>query len=303
MNRTLEAEFSIWKRRGFLWPFTLFARAAACRLHRIPRGLIAEPAEACTGKCSGCPPVQSPAMLQPELMFRWLDASPAKPVTIHFSGKHSDPLASSLLGELAVTARSLCSMLSVSTIGLGLVPGQETLPFDRWIFSLPAATGQSWNALRGNSRFPEALNSIKTVMTAQNAMVEVVLTLWKHSSGDKEAFRKLAMERGWKHTQTVFGRFDPAGHHLGRVENLALDAPGFPYRLNSGGIPELKEKPCGCPLSDYLFLSAQGTLRPCPFTGDESPHLTEPSAESWNIAADWAERKRRRCFAECEWCF
>jgi hypothetical protein len=40
-------------------------------------------------------------------------------------------------------------MVSISTIGLGLLPGMECLPADRWIFSIPAAAGESWRALRG----------------------------------------------------------------------------------------------------------------------------------------------------------
>jgi MoaA/NifB/PqqE/SkfB family radical SAM enzyme len=302
MNRTLATAYSIWKRRGFLWPFTLLARAFRCRMQNLPRGLIVEPAEACTGNCAGCLPLKHPALLQPEHLNSWLEASPAKPVTIHFSGKHSDPLASRLLGDLAITARSHCSMLSLSTIGLGLKPGHETLPFDRWIFSLPAATEQSWNAVRGNGRFSEALNNIEIVRQTSEAMVEVVLTVWKPSGRDGEAFRQLAEKHGWAHTKVVFGRFDPTGYHVGRLENLAVDSPDSPYMINSNGAPELKRKPDGCPLAGCLFLDATGTLHPCPFTGSESPSVSDPSAESWETAKIWAEHKRDRAYAACEWC-
>jgi hypothetical protein len=302
MKRTIATGLSIWKRRGFLWPFRLLKRAVICRLRGIPRGLIAEPSQACHGCCAGCPTAVNPAMLEPGLLHRWLSASPAEPVTIHFNGKHSDPLASPLLKDLALTARKHSSMLSISTIGLGLAPGQASLPFDRWIFSLPASNEASWNEVRGNSRFGEALANIETVRQTAAAMVEVVLTLWRPSWRDGDEFRRLAAHRGWAHIHTAFGRYDPSGQHVGRVENLALEAPDCPYFLDAGGSVRLKRRSVGCPLAGCLFLDAMGILRPCPFTGDESPHIGEPSAESWRTARKWTEQKNGRGYPACEWC-
>ncbi|MCD4706255.1 MAG: hypothetical protein K8S62_00780 [Candidatus Sabulitectum sp.] len=72
-------------------------------------------------------------------------------------------------------------MLSISTIGLGLKTSLEQLPVDRWMFSIPAATDESWEALRGNNRLDEALNAINRVQKKDRAMVEVILTIWKAS--------------------------------------------------------------------------------------------------------------------------
>jgi MoaA/NifB/PqqE/SkfB family radical SAM enzyme len=269
---------------------------------KIPRGLIVEPSNSCTGTCAGCPIPDNPAVLKPEQLNSWLTASPTKLVTIHFSGKHSDPLASPILKDLTDTAIRNCSMLSISTIGLGITPEYAKLPVDRWILSLPAATEKSWRAVRGNDRFEEALKAFETVQNTVKSMVEVVLTLWKPSSGDREAFGKLAERKGWQYRKTVFGRFDPAGHHVGRLENLALEVPDCPYMLNENRILTLKKTPQDCPLVSCLFLDATGTLRPCPFTGNESPYLKDPSPNSWDIAKQWTRQKRNRSFPACEWC-
>ncbi len=285
-----------------LWPAVLMARALTCSIKGIPRGLIVEPSQGCTGGCTECDLSDEPAALKSEELDEWLKASPAKPVTIHFSGKHSDPLASPLLKELTDTARENCSMLSISTIGLGLKPAQERLPVDRWIFSIPAATEKSWETLRGNNRFGEALNTIRTVQQKSRAMVEVVFTIWKASVNDIEAFNRLIQKENWQHNRMVFGRFDPEGNHFGRLENIALNHEDCPYILTGHDKLILKNNLQGCPLAGYLFLDASGILRPCPFTGDESPHSAKPEPESWITAREWLEQKKKRSYPACEWC-
>lgn len=292
---------NIWHHRGILWPAVLLARAVLCATKKIPRGLIVEPSQGCTGGCVGCDIPEKPALLEPEQLEAWLKASPAKPVTIHFSGKHSDPLASTQIQKLTETARENCSMLSISTIGLGLKSDMELLPVDRWIFSIPAATEKSWETLRGNNRLYEALNTIRTVHRKSRAMVEVVLTIWKASANDIEPFNQLSLKENWQHTKVVFGRFDPEGNHFGKLENIALNHRDCPYTVRNDNLT-LKRAPKGCPLAGYLFLDATGTLRPCPFTGDESPHLTKPESKSWNTAKEWVKQKQERAYAACEWC-
>lgn len=293
---------NIWRHRGILWPAVLLARAVLCAIKKIPRGLIVEPSQGCTGNCVGCDIPEKPALLEPKQLEAWLKASPAKPVTIHFSGKHSDPLASPLIKNLADTALKNCSMLSISTIGLGLKPTLEQLPVDRWIFSIPAATCESWEALRGSNRLDEVLNAISTVQKKGRAMVEVVLTIWKSSTNDIEPFNQLAQKENWQHTKVVSGRFDPTGHHVGIIENLALDNPECPYTLSKNNSLTLKRSPQGCPLAGYLFLDATGTLRPCPFTSNEAPHLVNPDLEAWLTAKEWAEQKQSRSYSACRWC-
>ena len=285
-----------------MWPARLFARYFNCILHGVPRGLIIEPTGACTGSCPGCERPREPAVLGPELLKEWLLSSPAPPVTLHFSGKHSDPLASPLLEELAELSAGICSMLSVSTIGLGASPKTPVLPVDRWLVSLPAATQESWRAVRGEEGFGEVIHTITSLIKRSTAMVEVVLTVWRDSAGDEESFRKIASTMGWEHTQRVFGRYDPSGHHLGRVENLALDHPECPYRLGPDGIPLLKEEPPGCPLEDCLFLDAVGRMHPCPFTGAEDPVEDEASREGWKRATAWKPLKITRAFQACRNC-
>lgn len=302
MKRTLITALNIWHRRGFSWPFILLRSSVKCRITKLPRGLIVEPSQSCTGTCAGCSHPDNPAVLKPEQLDSWLTASPAKPVTIHFSGKHSDPLASPLLKDLTDTAIRNCSMLSISSIGIGITPEHAKLPVDRWIFSLPAATEKSWRTIREDDRLEEALRAIETVQNTGRIMVEVVLTLWKPSSGDRKAFGRLAEREGWQHRKTVFGRFDPTGHHVGRLGNLALEAPDCPYILNQNGTLTLRNTPPGCPLAACLFLDATGTLRPCPFTGNESSHLKYPSPGAWDTAKQWTEQKQNRSYPACEWC-
>jgi len=260
-----------------------------------------EPSQGCTGGCTGCYIPDTPAVLKAEQLETWLKASPAKPVTIHFSGKHSDPLASPEINKLAEAAAKSCSMLSVSTIGLGLKQAHVHLPVDRWIFSLPAATKTSWKTLRGNNSFGEAIKAIRTVKQNSEAMVEVVLTLWKASVNDIEIFNQLAKKENWQHTKIVFGRFDPEGNHFGRLGNIALDHEQSPYTIRNSSLV-LKQNPQGCPLAGYLFLDATGTLRPCPFTGDESPNAATPDRKSWNTAKDWVRQKQNREYPACTWC-
>lgn len=292
----------IWRRRKRLWPVRLLASYLRCRTAGMPRGLMVEPTEKCTGTCSGCGRPDEAAVLGPEQLENWLALCPAGPVTIHFSGRHSDPLASPLLAELSHTALDHCSMLSVSTIGLGFSPKLSSLPVDRWIVSLPAAAEDSWRALRGDGRFNEALNAIASIRELTAAMVEVVLTIWRPSQDDEPHFRELCRKHGWDRTRTVFGRFDPTGHHVGRVENLAMDHPRCPYQPGKQGIPSLRHEPEGCPLLNCLFLDAKGTLHPCPFTGEDAPALPEPSPEAWKQAAAWSVKKRKRSFRACRWC-
>ncbi|MEA3265692.1 MAG: radical SAM protein [Candidatus Fermentibacteria bacterium] len=301
MKRTLTAGMNIWRQKGILWPFFLLTRAIKCVTKSVPRGLIVEPSQGCTGNCAGCYTPDKPAVLRADLLETWLETSPAKPVTIHFSGKHSDPLASPEIDKLADTAGKNCSMLSVSTIGLGLRQAHVHLPVDRWIFSIPAATEKSWEMLRGNKRFNEAIKAIRTVRQNSRAMVEVVLTLWKASVNDIETFNQLAEKENWQHTKIVFGRFDPEGNHFGRLENIALDHEASPYILTNDSLA-LKKNPQGCPLAGYLFLDATGTLRPCPFTGDESPHTDTPDRKSWNAAKKWLRQKQNREYTACTWC-
>lgn len=290
MRRTLSAAWQVTKRRGIAWPALLAARAAANLLHRLPRGLIVEPTGGCTGHCSGCTIPDDPAQLSPEKFRSILESRASAPVTIHFAGKHSDPLASPFLPELVQIARRHSAMVSVSTIGLGLIEGWENLPVDRWIVSIPAATGESWFRLRGNRRFGEIRENIERLLEADRSMVELVLTLWKHSENDIPFFEDLVRETGTGDSKVVFGRFDPEGYHMGRLENLALGAKGCPYEQVDGGL-KLKSEPAGCPLSGTMFLDASGLVHPCPFTvvTDEGHRVFEG-------------KKNLRKFPACRYC-
>ena len=302
MKRTIGTGLRIWSRKGAAWPVQLLIRAGMNVVFGLPRGLMVEPSQGCTGGCRGCKPALNPGALTPELLTEWLDCRPAKPVTIHFSGKHSDPLASPFLKDLALISRNCASMISLSTIGLGFRPTHETLPFDRWLFSLPAASRDSWMALRGHDRLDEVLDAVRRVHRRGSSMVELVLTIWKQSEGDLEAFNTLAAREGIRCTKTVFGRYDPDGYHIGRVENLALTAPGSPYELNGDGCLVLRRTPFGCPLAGSLFLSAEGVLRPCPFTGNEAPYEPNPTRDGWDTAKSWTVLKRQRRFQACRFC-
>jgi len=41
------------------------------------------------------------------------------------------------------------------------------------------------------------------------------------------------------------------------------------------------------------LLNTHHRAAPCPFTGDESPYLTEPSQESWKKAAGWVKTRMK----------
>jgi len=302
MKRTLLTGLDIWKKKGLFWPVKLIARASHNTLHHLPRGLMVEATQRCTGNCTGCKPTTDPVDLKPEILSAWLACRPCSPVTMHFSGRHSDPLAAPELSKLVAIAGKNSSMVSVSTIGLGFQPGHEGLKVDRWIFSLPAATGPSWEAIRGRDRMIEALRAVRTVKSAGNSMVELVLTVWRQSAGDLNAFRVLAESIRADSAKAVFGRFDPEGFHVGRTENLALDSPESPYVLDGTGTPVLEREPAGCPLAGCLFLDAEGVLRPCPFTGDDAPFESTASAAAWKNTREWRALKNGRSFSACRYC-
>jgi MoaA/NifB/PqqE/SkfB family radical SAM enzyme len=302
MKRTLITGLDIWKRKGLFWPARLIARALLNTAHGLPRGLMVEATQNCTGNCRGCKPTIDPVDLKPGLLGAWLECRQCRPVTLHFSGKHSDPLAAAGLSELVAIAGRHSSMVSVSTIGLGFRPGHERLRVDRWIFSLPAATGPSWEAIRGRDRMAEALHAVRTVKSAGQSMVELLLTVWKQSEGDLDAFRDLAESIRADSAKAVFGRFDPEGYHVGRTENLAFSSPDCPYIPDENGAPLLKHLTAGCPLAGCLFLDAEGVLRPCPFTGDDAPSERTPSAEAWKNTREWRSLKNGRPFSACRYC-
>ncbi|MBN2860403.1 MAG: hypothetical protein JXK93_09095 [Sphaerochaetaceae bacterium] len=289
MRRTIDTAFDIWKRKNFLWPLSIALSYAGCRIFNAPRGLIVEASTGCTGYCRGCPEPDKTVDLSVDIFEKVLAGRRFRPVTVHFSGKHSDPLASSVFPELVRAAASRSSMVSVSTIGLGLGESWEYLPVDRWILSIPAATLETWHALRGNSRLDEFRDNLRRLLHADRGMVELVLTLWKPSAGDTEAFHRLADEEGIGRRRVVFGRFDPDGHHLGRIENLALEAPGCPYIIEEG--VRLIEEPPGCPLSGTVFLDAEGYLHPCPFT--------ERTQNDYRVVS---REKTGRLYEACRYC-
>lgn len=302
MKRTLKTGLEIWRRKGLLWPCSLLGSAFLNTVHGVPRGLMVEATERCTGNCAGCVPTPDPVDLKPEILAKWLESRPCRPVTIHFSGKHSDPLAAPGLQDLVAVAGRHGSMVSVSTIGLGLQPGHERMRVDRWIFSLPAATVPSWEAIRGRDRMAGALSAVRAVKETGISMVELVLTIWRQSAGDLDAFAALAGEVRADSAKAVFGRFDPEGFHVGRRENLALDSPDCPYGIDASGTPVLKREPAGCPLAGCLFLDAKGFLRPCPFTGDDAPFEGTASAATWKNAREWRALKNGRSFSACRYC-
>ncbi len=302
MKRTLITALEIWMAKGVLWPVQLAAGLIGNRLNKLPRGLVVEPSQRCTGFCTGCPEPESPAELQPEVLKKWLLSRPVKPVNIHFAGKHSDPLASSRLHEIADIALRHAAMVSLSTIGLGMTEELEKLPVDRWIFSIPAASEESWYALRGTRRLGEFKEILKRMAEADSGMVELVLTVWKQSAGDLPAFRALAEEASVENLNMVFGRYDPDGNLLGRVENLALEEENCPYRLDENGVITLKWS-TPCPFLSTLFLDAEGVLHPCPFAGTADPALSVPCEASWKMAAGWRNFKVLRSFSSCRYCF
>lgn len=290
MGRTAATALDAWKRNGPLWPLKAAAHAAGSMLRGKARGLMVEPSRGCTGHCSGCPVPEDPLRLAPRRFEAFLMSRGARPVTIHFAGKHSDPLDSPFLPELAAMASRYSAMVSVSTIGLGLPRGWEDLPVNRWVISVPAVREESWRALRGTCRLEELKNNLRRLTGTGKVMVELVLTLWRPSAGDEGELCRLAEECGVKSIRTVFGRYDPEGYHLGRAENLALDHPGSPYVLENGGV-RLKGAPGRCPVAGAVFLDASGRLCPCPFTGDTGESEKE------------MERKKAlRSYDSCAYC-
>lgn len=303
MNRTVGAFLSAVRGRGPAWPLGLGFRVLGCRLSGLPRGLVVEPSEGCTGGCAGCDLPGEPSHLDPALFERWLDARPVQHATIHLAGRHSDPLSSPYLASLVGTARTRTSMVSVSTLGLGMTPSIASLPVDRWLISLPAATVESWMAVKGVDRLCEAASAVRMLRSAgTGAMIEVILTKWAGSAGDAPAFARLARTEGWDNTRIVHAFYDPLGGEYGRPGSLALDEPDCPYRLAADGGVELRLRGAPCPHLDYLCLDARGGLRPCPFAGPDTPVLYEPSRDSWSEAAAWKSRKTRRSFRNCTIC-
>lgn len=290
MNRTLETGLLVWRKRGIHWGFRLGFAAIANKTRGLPRGLIVEPTTECTGNCSGCRDSGGSVVMDPRHLEGFLTKRGTSPVTIHFSGKHSDPLASPLLPELVSTALKRSSMVSVSSIGLGLRPGWEFLPVDRWILSIPAAGRESWKELRGTDRLEEFRENLRRMIRTGRSLIEVVLTLWRPSEGDGEAFRDLMEKEGVRYYRTVFGRYDPQGHHLGTVKNLVLQHPDSPWKLENGE-PVLKNAPKECPLKGTVFLDAGGMLHPCPFVEAfaEDPSMVEG-------------KQTRREYPECRIC-
>ena len=272
-------------------------------LRGVPRGLVVEPCEGCTGGCRGCIAPQAPALLEPPTLEAWIRARKAQPATIHFAGRHSDPLASPLLADLVGVARACSSMVSVSTIGLGTDGVTARLPVDRWIVSLPAATRDTWIAVKGTDRFEEAVEAVRMLSRSHSgAFVEVVLTKWAGSAGDGPAFAELAAREGWRNTTIVHALHDPSGSAYSDPAALALSEPDCPYRLDASGMVELSRPRAGCPQAGYLCIDARGSLRPCPFAGGDAPVIPEPSPGAWREAQGWRAAKTSRSYTNCRIC-
>lgn len=303
MRRAVRTFAGVLRERGPLWPAGLALRAAGCILGGIPRGLVVEPCEACTGGCRGCVTPQAPALLEPSALEAWIAAREAPPATIHFAGRHSDPLASPLLAGLVAVARAHASMVSVSTIGLDMDGATARLPVDRWIVSLPAATRETWRAVKGTDRFGEAVEAVRMISASRSgAVIEVVLTKWAGSAGDGPAFAELAAREGWRNTTIVHTLHDPSGSAYSDPAVLALGEPDCPYGLDASGRVALTRPRAGCPQAGYLCIDARGTLRPCPFSGADVPLIPEPSRDAWREARGWRAAKSSRSFPNCRIC-
>ncbi len=184
-----------------------------------------------------------------------------------------------------------------------MTPAVASLPVDRWLISLPAATSESWMAVKGVDRLRETLEAVRMLRAARTgAMIEVILTKWAGSAGDAPAFARLASTEGWDNTRIVHAFYDPLGGEYGRPGSLALNEPDCPYRPSADGGIELRFRGVPCPHLDYLCLDARGGLRPCPFAGEDTPVLNGPSRDSWFEAASWKTRKTRRSFRNCTIC-
>jgi hypothetical protein len=198
----------------------------------------------------------------------------------------------------AVGRASLLS--SISTIGLGFRAEHLAIPVDRWIVSLPGATGSSYAAVRGVDSLAEVLDCTRSLMACRSSQLEVALTIWKPSAGDSELFLDMARAEGWADIQMVQGIYDPTGHDVGRPGMLATGFPDSLYRVDGERVERIRPKG-SCPCAGYLFLDAGGALRPCLFA-DSGPCWTEPSRDSWLAAAAFERTKTSRPFPECEWC-
>ncbi len=298
MSRELAAALSLLRGRGPLPLALLLARMTVARVVRMPRGLCVEPSSLCTASCPGCVPGEE-ATLGPGTLIRWLEAAGPRPATLHLTGRHSDPLASDRLFELVDAGKRMCPMVSISTIGVGLERFGRLPRADRWLVSIPGATRESYGAVRGDpDGLGRVLSAIDRLLSESGSMVEVVLTLWRPSAGDRESFARLARERGWRHTQVVHGLYDPSGLGAGRATMLALQDPSCPYVLEGGEV-RLADPPGPCPLGSCLFLGADGTLRPCPFAGEDAASWDEPGRGAWREASRAAGTRR---WEACRYC-
>ncbi len=267
----------------------------------MQRGLVVEPTTRCLAGCACCVPSE-PRDLSPVELSAWLECAPVPPATVSLAGKHSDPLASGCLDSLAAVARRKALSLSISTNGAGMTSEAACLPFDRWIFGLPGATRGSYAAVRGVDGLDGVTDGMRMVLSSGGAMVEAVLTVWKPSSGDGEAFGSLMESLGIVHWRVVPGIFDPSGNDVGRAEMLALGDPSCPYRLDPDGSVSLSREPGPCPALGYLFLDASAVLRPCPFCDAPDPYAAVPSPDAWLEARSWEALKRARNLSRCRWC-
>lgn len=299
MRRTLRAILSSVRRSGPAWLPRMAARIFTLRRSRFPRGLMIEPTTLCDGGCPCCVP-SPPAHLMPEVLHRWLGCLPAVPATFAFVGKHSDPLCCQHLDELARAVRPMSLVTTVSTIGTGLRAEHTSLPVDRWIVSVPGATGRTYAAVRGRDRLAEVLSGIRRLSAEGRFQVEVALTLWRPSAGDAGAFLDMARAEGWKDVQITQGIYDPTGFDVGRPSMLATDIPGALFAVDGDKV-ERRARMGSCPAAGYLFMDAAGILRPCRFSGS-GPSWEEPSRQSWLEAARFEGRKASRPFPECRWC-
>lgn len=299
--RTLAAVLSATAGHGPLWPPRLAVRLVRLGLRRMPRGLVVEPSTRCLAGCSCCIPSE-PRELAPDELSAWLDCAPVPPVTVNLAGKHSDPLASGSLGGICAVARRKALAVSISTNGAGMTPEAAALPFDRWIFGLPGATRESYEAVRGVDGFDGVIEGMRMVLNSSRAMVEAVLTVWKPSAGDREAFDSLMESLGVAYTRAVPGIFDPSGNDVGRAEMLAIGDASCPYRLDPGGGVSLSREPGPCPALGYLFLDASAVLRPCPYCDRSDPSAAVPSRNAWLEARSWKASKKARHLSQCRWC-
>ncbi len=293
---TLLSFFETWRRKSLFWPLKLASAIIANRMQQLPGELIVEPSAKLTGDGSSCDSDKD-QNLHPDTLIAWLDSRPVPPVNIHFAGSKSDPLASPHIHFLAFLAFTKSSMVSVSTIGLGMNDDHMCIPVDRWVVTTPAATEKSWKKLRKTDRFSEFKTTVEKLVRKRNSTVELVLTIWKESAEDIEPFRKLAMELNVHLATAVFGRYQP-----GEKRQPETEMKESPYMLDEKGSIKLKKQEL-CPMQNTLFLDSSGALHPCVFTADTGPGLTAPCEASWRMAASWTRFKQERKFPMCSHCF